>query len=940
MTQLNNAQQTAVDHEGGPMLVVAGAGTGKTRVIVERIVRLINAGVPKQSILALTFTEKASQEMLDRVSEALQQGYGVELNIFTFNGFGQEMLRQFASEIGLSNSLKLVGDSGKVVLLREHLDELELDYFSPISTPDAQLANLSNYFSKLKQQLVTPELYLKYAEKLPATDEAETAEKRRHQELARAFSAYVHITSSRNIIDYDDQLYLLVQLLEQRPNILKRLQDRFQYILVDEFQDTNPMQSRVLDLLAQDHKNIMVVGDDDQSIYGWRGATLANILEFKQRYPQTKEVALIENFRSTQEILDAAYRLIQTNNPYRLEVIEGLDKQLRAHRGNGKKPSLQMFATRDAELDWVAHDIKQRISRGTNPGSIAVLARRNDGVRRMHEVLEAESIPHTMSGVSNDMYRQPIVSVMIEALKTIADPNDSQALYHTLTGQLFKLDAATIGSYFATARKTHQPLFESLENSDDEKLNDVLKMIHSWREKMHIHSVGSLAYMVLDESGVKDELYTQAQNDNEIAYALQVLGKWFTTLRDFSAVVDIASTQVYLDSLPALRAEGETVGDDINDIPKDMPVVMSVHKAKGLEWEIVYIIDCTEQTFPLKRFGSSLEIPAELSNASEADDHYNEERRLMYVAVTRARDELILTYSETHNGTTKRKPSRFLEELFGTLDETTHHPEDSQTHLELFRNDIPTTTKLSLPSSMTSGNNLVLSASQISDYLRCPLDFKYTHILGVPPAPDPARHIGTLLHSLIQQINEALLAQKSPPDLKLLQEQLDLQWPLEGFPSAFQRDRALKASKSAFSQFYENALKRGRPIACEESFSVHIPDSRLVMNGRIDVIFPHKDGVEICDYKTSTSADSDEKAKKSAQTSKQLEMYALAWFLKHGEFPSVLSLDFVQTGHIGTVKKQVKTITNLQLKLTSVAQDILDLKFEPGYDHRFCRHPL
>jgi DNA helicase-2/ATP-dependent DNA helicase PcrA len=289
--ELNAAQKIAVAIIKGPVLVVAGAGTGKTRVITERIAELIDKGVEPRSILALTFTEKAAGEMLDRVN-ADKTGVTLDTTIATFNRFGNDLLRAYGTEYGLGRQ-QLLGETGQLVFLHEHLDDLELDYFAPISNPDGQLELLASYVSLLKQQLVTPNAYNAYLSKLPKNDEAERLEHQKHEELARFFAIYLRLCRRWQMIDYDDQIYLAIEMLEARPNILKALLERYQYILVDEFQDTNPMQSKLVDLLAGTSQNIMVVGDDDQSIYGWRGATLANILDFSARYPKTEEVTLI-----------------------------------------------------------------------------------------------------------------------------------------------------------------------------------------------------------------------------------------------------------------------------------------------------------------------------------------------------------------------------------------------------------------------------------------------------------------------------------------------------------------------------------------------------------------------------------------------------------------------------------------------------------------------
>ncbi len=936
MSELNKQQLEAVEHETGPLLVVAGAGTGKTRVIVERIAKLIDSGVNRRNILALTFTEKAAQEMLDRVGERLQDSYGIELNIFTFNAFGQEILREFAPEIGLSNDLQLIGDTGKVVLLRENLDDLGLDYFAPVSAPDGQLAAISEYFSKLKQQLVTPAKYIEFANNLPANDADEKLERQRHQELANAFGKYIELCRGHNLVDYDDQIYLLVQLLEGRPNILSKLHARFTHLLVDEFQDTNPMQSLLLDLLAGKNQNIMAVGDDDQSIYGWRGATLANILEFGDRYGSSKSVTLVDNYRSTQGILDAAYTLIQNNNPDRLEAIQKLNKRLIAHQESDTAPTLEHFDSINAEIDWIANDVARRIEAGEEPGSLAVLTRRNMGAKKISEMLSYYNIDHTLAGVSQDLYSQPIITGMLEALQVAVDTNNNSALYHTLTGPLFELDPQAIGEVAAQSRRTHQQLEQALVTS--ELAAKEIELINTWRALVHEKTVSALAYQILDESGLKDKLYAAAQDNEDIASSVQVLGQWFVSLRDFQAVSTTATAIVYLDDFEALRASGETIGEE--SFADNLPVVMSVHKAKGLEWDTVYIADCTEYSFPLKSRHSSLEVPEELSVSSSADDHMAEERRLMYVACTRARKNLALSYSDTHTGTTRRKPSRFLVEIFGDdLEGGIKTSKASQTSLDLFGAAPSKAPSVQLPNKMKAGSDLVLTTSQLNDYFRCPLDFYYRHVLHVPAEPSPASSVGTLFHALIHEIHVARLNQNKTPSLEELTTKMRGGWPQEGYLSAKQRDRALDTAIEAFAATYARISTDPAPVSAEEPFRIKVPDSNVILTGRIDAVFDGDDGLEIVDYKTSTAATTAEKAKRSTTSSKQLEMYALAWREKHGVLPDKVVLDFVQTNQVGKVAKRESTIDNLAAKISAAGKAITMSDFPVGSRHDFCRHP-
>lgn len=933
-SKLNPAQADAVNHLGGPLLVVAGAGTGKTTVITDRFVHLINSGVPKNQILALTFTEKAATEMLDRTSEQLNQNYGLDLHIHTFNAFGAELLREFGTEIGLHPTARLLGEQGKLVVLREHIDELQLDYFSPVSNPIGQLGVLAEYFSLLKQQVVEPDTYVDYALGLPQNDEASKLEKQRHTELARAYQTYQDICQKNNFIDYDDQIYLPLRILRKRPNILVKLQERFTHILVDEFQDTNPMQAQLIYLLAGDQQNLCVVGDDDQSIYGWRGATLSNILEFTDRYKSTKLVTLKDNYRSTQNILDSAYRLIKNNDPNRLEYINNIDKRLVAKRGSGSIVVQKSFSNIDLELDWVAHDIKEYIQSGGDPGGVAVLCRRAHGVQKIHEALELRGVEHATVGITSSLYAQPIVQTMVQALRCVSDPTDSLALFHTLGSNLFNVPSSVLSELSAQSRKRNVTL-AALFNEDHAEIMHAVGLINQWRQNATSLSVGKMAYRILDDTGMRQTILSDVNNNSEGELRAQALFQWFKTLQDFQRTSELATTHSYLAVFEALRADNEVLQNDGEYIDETKPVVMTIHKSKGLEWQKVYIIDCTEGSLPLKAHGTSLTIPTELTHSSAADDHYSEERRLMYVAMTRARDTLVLTYSYSHNGTSARRPSRFITEALGApVDpDTTSNP---QLNLELFV--LPNLISSGLPARLYNNETLILSTSQINDYMRCPLDFYYRHILGTPGEPSPSAAVGTNFHAVIQEIQTARINGAPLPEKSTLSTWLKDSWPKEDYLSLNHRRRAMQIGLNSFDTLYERLLTESVPLYIEKPFRVHIPNSNLILRGRIDAILPRDNGIEIRDYKTTIVRDA-KSAKSKASSSKQLEMYALAYRIQYGEMPDFVSLDFIQSDIIGTVKKQAKTLDTLEKKLIEVAQNIQKGMFPKGHDHSYCRHP-
>lgn len=935
--KLNAAQLLAVNHKTGPALVVAGAGTGKTRVLVERLVKLHADGTPLDRILALTFTEKAAAEMADRVSDALNE-YQTEIPIFTFNAYGESLLRRYSADIGLGRNFTLLGESSQIVFLRERLDELDLEYFAPVNRPDAMLGDLRDYFSRLKQQLVTPSQHLGQVKQLPASDAAEKLHKAKYLELASAYGTYIRLCREANVIDYDDQIYLLVELLDKRPNILKEVQELYDYIMIDEFQDTNHMQVGLVDRVAGRSANLLVVGDDDQSIYGWRGATLANILEFKDRYPKAAEITLTQNYRSTENILSAAYKLIQHNNPGRLEQRLGINKKLTAPR-KGKLPTLKQFASLEEELGWIAKDIKSRVATGTQPSDIAVLARRNITIEQLHGYLDFEGVDHVLIGQKYELYHEPIVRTVLEALKAVVDPTDNLALYHTMTSPLCGVPVDLAGEWASHARRTHEPLEAVARSAKSAIGNQALQNIREWREKSPNLTVGQLVYEILDSSGYKDALYSHAQSDNTAAMAVNRLSELFTTLKQFEQVAVVPSAVQYVESLPALQAAGDIGEDNTLDLSNSLVNLLSIHKSKGLEWPIVYIVDCTEGSFPMRETFRG--IKSLVDARVEADSHLAEERRLMYVAMTRAKDMLVLTNSNRHGTGAPRKPSRFLLEAFGEnaingssdIGNSRHLPRQLTSPGPFELPDIP------IPGHILQNGTLKLTVSQIQKYLDCPLDFFYRFVLNVPQPASPAQEYGNLMHDLLQDMNEALMTGKLP-SLKSLQAKLDKSWPRHGHLSGNQRDRALKRAHETLKALYGRVQAQNRvPVAVEQAFKFSLPEAKLQISGRFDAVLRHGNGVEIVDYKTSTSVDSPEKAKQRATGSQQLAVYALAWQTMHGELPQLVTLDFIDTSLTGSVRKTQKGIDGLSQRLNDAAERLRNRDFSLGKDHRFCIHP-
>ncbi|MBA3586936.1 MAG: UvrD-helicase domain-containing protein, partial [Chloroflexi bacterium] len=524
LADLTARQRRAVTHTRGPLLIVAGAGTGKTTVITRRIAWLIaeKRALPSE-ILALTFTDRAALEMVERVDRLVPYGQ-TDAAISTFHAFGDRLLREHALEAGLSDRSTVLSRAEQIILLREHLFELPLDRYRPLGDPTRFLSALVTLISRLRDEDITPAAYLAVAADLQQRaaeqpdDAAAAEEAARHAELAAAYAAYERLMRTTDRLDFGDQVGLALRLLRDHPAVLERERARYRYILVDEFQDTNHAQWEIVRLLAQPHGNVTVVGDDDQSIYRFRGAALGNILGFRDAYPKATSVVLVDNFRSRQPILDAAHRLITHNNPDRLEAREGLDKRLYARlRFDRAEPAagpidLLTFATGSDEADLVADRIGASVRSGRRAGDHAVLVRGNRDADPYLRALNMAQIPWRFSGTAG-LYRQPEVRVLISFLRAVNDPDDSVSLYDLATSEIFGLAASDVTLALTNARRRRSSLAVALADavSDPERspfaprsievVQRLLGSLEAHRAMSTEKSSGELLYHFITASG-------------------------------------------------------------------------------------------------------------------------------------------------------------------------------------------------------------------------------------------------------------------------------------------------------------------------------------------------------------------------------------------------------------------------------------------------------
>ena len=478
---LNPDQLRAVTHGNGPLLVLAGAGTGKTQVITRRIAWLIATRRAKPSeILALTFTDKAAEEMAVRVDQLVPYGY-TDTAISTFHAFGDRLIREYALELGLPPDVRVLSRPEVVIFLREHLFEFELDAYRPLGDPTRFLAALATLFSRCKDEDISPTDYQAHAERVafeaariggaaagvdggasaPPTEAAEAAaeDARRQAELARAYATYQALMAANGCIDFGDQVALALRLVRTSAAARTAIAARFRFILVDEFQDTNRAQAELIAALADGHRNVTAVGDDDQAIYAFRGAAVDNILAFGDRYPGARTVVLRRNYRSLAPILDTAYRLIRFNDPDRLEVRTGIVKRLRPQRVSpaARPVRLEVFSTGAEEADWIAAEIGRRIEMGASARDHAILVRANGHADPVLRALNMTAIPWRFSGTSG-LYARSEVRLLLAFLRVVADLESSVDLYALAASDLYRLGGEDLTAIVNMARRRNRSI--------------------------------------------------------------------------------------------------------------------------------------------------------------------------------------------------------------------------------------------------------------------------------------------------------------------------------------------------------------------------------------------------------------------------------------------------------------------------------------------------
>ena len=958
---LNSQQRAAVLHGEGPMLVVAGAGTGKTRVITERIRHLLasNPDLPGEQILGLTFTNKAAGEMKHRVASAIgDRGKAVELS--TFHSFCGALLER------IDPGLRILEDTDHWILLRRNLRRLALEKFRRLAEPGQFLGDFVKFFSRCQDELVTPTDYQLYADEL--TKRARDARTRvesdavavmeeeaaKQQEIARAYRESDALLREGRMLTFGAMLLESVRRIDTDPTFAAEMRARYRFVLVDEFQDTNIAQLELLWRLAGDHRNIFAVGDDDQAIYRFRGASFGSFKLFIDRFRGEPAPAgdvpvqpLTENYRSTERILRVANQVISLNE--RADFFP--PKELTAEKKGGAKIRIVELANAAHEASWIAAEIDRMHSAGAPWRSFAALYRTHANRDRLVQELSARGIPFVIRNLS--IFGNSLVRDLIAYLRLIAVPSDniSFARVFAMPGWRFAPQDLVRLAERAKRDSLWETLNSALAQGPDAGLSpgnrggDLVAVISKLRQRSRRVAASQLFSELADTL----DLFIYAGGDYR-PY-VERLARFIKEWEPKSETQRLAEFVEYLDFF-------QQAGGQINleeEGARDSVQLMTVHAAKGLEFDQVFLMRLTQGNFPKRARPAILEFPDELMKEErpQGDFKVQEERRLFYVALTRARDRLTITAVVDGK---RNKPSLFLEDILEnpalvrrdierlapkeeapSKEDSASRPKKSASAPPLFEperaaglvfSQLPDWAENYRPPVFEP---LKLSASAIDSYAACPQKYLFSNVWGIRSGPRAAVSFGSTMHTTIKHFIGELRDGRTLP-FEEVASIFEREWSSAGFEDDYQMEEYKKDGLEQLRAFHAAILESPLDVRDQEKPFELPMEGNVILTGRMDQINNVPGGHEIVDYKTGRP-----KSEEQARKDLQLSIYALAAREAFELNPIRLVLHNLTDNSRVSATRDDKAFKKLREVIDETAAGIRARDFEPKVNSFACR---
>ena len=961
--KLNDAQRRAITHGEGPLLVIAGAGTGKTRVITERIRHLLQSddSLSGENILGLTFTNKAAGEMKARVVRATGER-GKNVTLATFHAFCESLLKEAAPE------RLMIDKVDHWILLRRNLERLKLDKYRRLADPGQFLNDFVEFFSRCQDELVSAEDYQLYADGLAAQLDAERAtldedtfkeraeEVALQQEIARAYRASEELLCEKKRVSFGSLITGAVELLETNDELRSTLQEKYRYILVDEFQDTNIAQLRLLELLAGGKRNIVAVGDNDQAIYRFRGASFGSFKLFLERFAGWREgedstrfrVSLVENYRSTPNILRVATQVIAQNTVS----ADFPKKVLSANKEESEKVSVVELETEEDEARWIASELQRLHAAGRKWRDFAVLYRQHAHRDELVEELSRHKIPFVISKLS--ILDHPLVKDVLAYLRLVATPFDDIACARVLAAPAWGFEPADLVRLAERSRKEKKALYDMLQlpqgqlpfDGSHAALGKLVEFLSEQRKTLRRRTAREILADLLEWLEVTQRASVQDR-------------KYVTRLSEFvkewEPKSETRGLAEFVEYLGYYSQAGGTISLE-DDFPGDAVQLMTVHGAKGLEFPQVFLLRINNKKFPATERSRVFEFPAALMKEGEPAEqfHIQEERRLFYVALTRAENRLTLTTLTEKKGkipvfvedilmepAIKRRDVHQLSPKLPEVSSTTKKEAPGAADSQLF----PASTEppkifsriadWALEFHPPTPEPLTLSPSAVSGYRSCPQQYLFSRSWSLKEGPKAVLSFGSVMHTTIKRFVDQLRKGVKLP-FEEVARIFEAEWSSAGFEDDYQ-EKGYKEDGLEQLRAFHAAMLEAPPQVLEQEKSFELPlENNVTIIGRMDQVNSlGRNDVEIIDYKTG-------KPKKDADAKKdlQLSLYALAAKEIFEWNPVRLVFHYLQNNHTQVTTRDAKQLDEAQKIVLEAAADIRAGEFppNPGFVCRNCAY--
>lgn len=979
---LNVKQKKAVDAIEGPVMVIAGPGTGKTQILTARIASILQkTDVNPENILALTFTESGAFEMQKRLIDMIgETAYFV--TIATFHSFCSEIIKANPEEFLISQNLEPLSDLERIQIFRQILEDNDFEKIKPFNARYYYLPAVLKNIQNLKREGVEP---WKLKEKVKEYNAKDFEEKDRQKclELARVYEIYQEHLQEKSRYDFEDMINLVIDRFQKNEDFLRKNQEKYQYLLVDEFQDTNSAQNEVLLLLSKywgQEANVFVVGDDEQSIYRFQGASLENFFFFRRNFPNSLVISLDENYRSTQLILDAARMVINENEQSFKKILGDLpfEKKLTAKKHqklSEEKIELDKFRINLFENYFIAEKINGLIKSGVLPSQIAVLFRNNADADSLACVLNSQGIDFEIDkGV--DLLETPEIKKLLYLFKVIngiKTRNEDIDLFTLLNFDFLAMDTLDVLRLCRFASEKKINLFEAISRlvegqeetvpqfKDFHKLETFYRQLLVWSKNAENEAFIAFFEKVIKESGFLNYVI----NNKDDISILNNLNAFFSEVKKINASNHDLNLDTFLKNLAILKNHNVSIDTGSKLVERDCVKLMTVHRAKGREFEFVFLLAAIDKKWGNNKERELIKLPENiLQTVPMLKKEKNEdERRLFYVALTRAKKKIWITYASEYQDQISTKfanPSIFLSELppklIANVDSAKNEKKYTQKYFADFaqrQDERKKTTSSEKEFLLEILKDFKLNVTALNTYLQCPYKFKLNTLLKTPRAKDKNLSLGTAVHKSLEIFFKTLKEQNKTPQLKQLHLEFEKALKLEILSEKDFIETYRKGLKilTAYYGFYQDKFKK--PLFTEKFFGygfskIYLEDIPLVGKvDKIELIDEQKKTVRVIDYKTGKHKSRNEieglTDSSDGSYKRQLVFYKLLADLDRN-FPLKVvetELDFVEADEKGRPKKEKfvisdEEIKNLKKLIRETMTSIRDLKFEKTSDFRCC----